>query len=161
MSGPELENLFHLGHARKHRERIDIDNAIYAHFGVLSGQVTKQPLRSEPLELNRSRASFIQRQDGGLSIWPNLPSSCCRHRRDCGSGEPELRHVRVHRQWQAVVGCPVWHGEPTLHGKRATGTCADLLVDLGYVWCTALGKDQCRSIGLRGRVFYWSRRPTQ
>ena len=36
MSGPELENLFHLGHARKHRERIDIDNAIYAHFGVLS-----------------------------------------------------------------------------------------------------------------------------
>lgn len=36
MSGAELENLFHLGHARKHRERIDIDNAIYAHFGVLT-----------------------------------------------------------------------------------------------------------------------------
>jgi len=40
MSGPELENLFHLGHARKHRERIDIDNAIYAHFGELSRYVT-------------------------------------------------------------------------------------------------------------------------
>jgi hypothetical protein len=35
MSGAELENLFHLGHARKARQQMDIDNAIYAHFGTI------------------------------------------------------------------------------------------------------------------------------
>ena len=34
MSGAELENLFHLGHERKARQQMDIDNAIYAHFGT-------------------------------------------------------------------------------------------------------------------------------
>ena len=59
MSGPELENLFHLGHARKHRERIDIDNAIYAHFGALTCQIAGHTsIQVLPLVLNRSICSL-------------------------------------------------------------------------------------------------------
>ena len=52
MSGAELENLFHLGHARKHRERIDINNAIYAHFGVLAKRASGTDTRQGTLHRN-------------------------------------------------------------------------------------------------------------
>ena len=140
MSGPELENLFHLGHARKHRERIDIDNAIYAHFGVLRcprrlpGTFAVPPLcavccrGASVLPHAFSCSSCPQASSPSMPLEALLHHSYepaiqprCRHWRDRGIGEPELRHVRVHRQRQAMVGRAVWHGEPTLRGKQSCG----------------------------------------